>query len=80
MKARLNLTIDISLLDTIKAYASNKHTSVSELVEDYFKRVTKSSKRKTIITLVDKLKMPELGPKVDLRDSFYQDQAKKYGF
>ena len=41
MKERLNLTIDGALLEAIKAYAANKEMSVSELVESYFRAVTK---------------------------------------
>ncbi|WP_240768660.1 DUF6364 family protein [Olivibacter sp. XZL3] len=37
MKAKLNLTIDKQLLTEVKAYAAQKHSSVSELVEGYFK-------------------------------------------
>jgi len=80
MKARLNLTIDNELLDNIKAYASNKHTSISELVENYFKRITKPSKRKNIIHLVEKLEKPKMDSKADLKELFYQEQSKKYGF
>ena len=80
MKTRLNLTIDDSLLDNIKAYASNKQTSVSELVENYFKTITKPAKRKNIINLVEKLEKPEIDSKADLKELYYQDQSKKYGF
>ena len=80
MKTRLNLTIDDTLLDNIKIYASNKQTSVSELVENYFKRITKPAKRKNIISMVEKLEKPKIDSKADLKDLYYQDQSKKYGF
>jgi hypothetical protein len=80
MKTRLNLTIDDALLDNIKAYASNKQTSVSELVENYFKAITKPAKRKNIINLVEKLEKPKIDSKADLKELYYQDQSKKYGF
>ena len=80
MKTRLNLTIDDALLDNIKAYASNKQTSVSELVENYFKAITKPAKRKNIINLVEKLEKPKIDAKTDLKELYYQDQSKKYGF
>ena len=80
MKTRLNLTIDDALLDNIKVYASNKQTSVSELVENYFKRITKPAKRKNIINMIEKLEKPKIDSKADLKELFYQDQAKKYGF
>jgi hypothetical protein len=80
MKTRLNLTIDDALLDNIKAYASNKQTSVSELVENYFKTITKPAKRKNIINLVEKLEKPKIDSKADLKELYYQDKSKKYGF
>jgi hypothetical protein len=81
MKARLNITIDDNLLSSMKAYATKRNTSVSELVTGYFKNVTKqSSKRKSIIDLVEKLEPPAIDKKINLKDSFHQSQAKKYGF
>lgn len=79
MKARLNLTIDDSLLATIKAYANKKQTSISELVESYFINVTKPSGRKTIIDMVEKLDNPEIDISADLKKLFYEEQAGKYG-
>ena len=55
MKERLNLTIDAELVESMKAYAASKHMSVSELVESYFRTVTKPLQRKNIVDLVDGL-------------------------
>ncbi|HEY4108917.1 DUF6364 family protein [Puia sp.] len=60
MKERLNLTIDGALLDAMKAYAASKQMSVSELVESYFRSVTKPVLRKNILDLVDELEIPEV--------------------
>ena len=80
MKARLNLTIDNDLLSSMKAYANKKQISISELVEGYFKGITKPAKRKNIIDLVEILSVPDIDRTADLKDSFYKNQAKKYGF
>lgn len=80
MKARLNLTIEDNLLENVKSYAAKQQQSVSELVEGYFKSVTKPSKRKNILQLVDKLDKPILTKKGDLKDLYYKENAKKYGF
>lgn len=80
MKTRLNLTIDDCLLSDMKAYAKKQDTSVSDLVENYFKSVTKSKKRKNIIDLVERLNPPAINNKADLKKLFYKNQAKKYGF
>ncbi len=80
MKSRLNLTIDNDLLLTIKSLANKKQTSISELVEEYFKVIAKPAKRKNIIDLVESLPAPKIDNEVDLKDSFYQTQSQKYGF
>jgi hypothetical protein len=80
MKVRINLTIEDHLLSRIKRYAASRKTSVSGLVEDYFKKLSKSSKRKTIIELVEKLNTPGIDLKKDLKKDIYREQAKKYGF
>lgn len=80
MKARLNLTIDEKLLDSIKLYAARQQKSVSELVENYFKNVSRRPRRKHIIDLVKDLEPPKIKPEEDLKELFYQEQAKKYGF
>lgn len=79
MKERLNLTIDGGLLEAIKAYAAKRQLSVSELVENYFKKVTKPSRRKSILDLVDRLPKPAIGEKADLKELFYKGQGGKYG-
>jgi len=80
MKARLNLTIEDNLLEEVKNYAVKQQKSVSELVESYFKTVTKPSKRKNILHLVEKLDKPAITEKADLKEQFYKENAKKYGF
>lgn len=55
MKERLNLTIDGALLEAMKAYAAGKGMSVSELVESYFRQVTRPVQRQNILDMVDQL-------------------------
>lgn len=80
MKTRLNLTIDQSLLENMKAYAAKKNISISELVENYFKKVSRPAKKKNIIQLVDQLKVPHIEKNVDLKKLYYEEQKNKYGF
>jgi hypothetical protein len=80
MKARLNLTIEDSLLENVKSYAAKQQRSVSELVEGYFKSVTKPSRRKSILHIIDKLDKPVIAEKDDLKELYYKENAKKYGF
>lgn len=90
MKERLNLTIDGELLEAMKAYAASKEMSVSELVESYFRTVTKPVQRQNIVDLIDRLEMPPFDGRPGLKASFlekagqkelyYRGQEGKYGF
>lgn len=55
MKERLNLTIDAALLEAMKSYAVSKEMSVSELVECYFRAVTRPIQQNNILDLIDRL-------------------------
>jgi len=59
MKERLNLTIDGALLEAMKVYAAGKGISVSELVESYFRQVTRPVSRHNILDMVDRLEGPD---------------------
>ena len=80
MKSRLNLTIEDSLLKSIKLYAEKQHASVSELVENYFKAITKPETRVNIIDLVEQLEKPKIDQAAKLKDLYYEERAEKYGF
>jgi hypothetical protein len=80
MKERLNLTIDGALLEAMKAYAARREMSVSELVENYFKHVTKRVHRKNILDLVDDLEAPAMDAEADLKELFYKERGERYGF
>lgn len=80
MKTRLNLTIDVSLMEGIKAYAIRKNTSVSELVEDFFKSIGRQTRRKNVLDLVKKLPEPTFKVGDDLKRAYYEIKAEKYGF
>ena len=58
MKERLNLTVDGALLEAMKAYAASKEMSVSELVESYFRSVTRPFRGDNILDLLDRLERP----------------------
>lgn len=80
MKTRLNLSIDQALVEEMKAYAFRKQTSISDLVEQFFRSATQSKTRKTIIDLVEELEAPPIAPSADLKEMYYSEQAGKYGF
>jgi hypothetical protein len=82
MKARLNITIEDSLLDQVKDYAASKHLSLSQIIEDYFKSIISSTaKKNNILEMVDNLNAPSgLDDDIDLKKSYYEQRSKKYGF
>ncbi len=80
MKNRLNITIDEGLIEQAKRYASKHQTSLSQLVEQYFKSLTRPSRRKNIIQLIEELPKPGLKIEGDLKERYYKDQKRRYGF
>ncbi len=80
MKARINLTIEEALVQKVKSYAAEKQTSVSELVEEYFTKITKPKKEKSFLDLVKELPKPDIDDDLDLKKAYYEERASKYGF
>lgn len=82
MKAKLNITIEESLLEQAKVYARKKRVSISAMIEDYLKATVQvSSKRKNILDMVDKLKPnTKVIVESNRNASFYESQKEKYGF
>ncbi len=80
MKARLNLTIEEDLLNKAKVFAEKNGSSVSQLVEDYFKIITTKQRKKTIIDLIESLPKPDISSNLDLKEAYYEENKKKYGF
>ncbi len=80
MKAKINLSIEDKLVYKIKAYAQEQHTSVSELVEEYFKRIVeKPAKKNSLIELIESLPKPVIAADVDLKKQYFEEKAAKYG-
>jgi len=59
----------------MKAYAASKNMSVSELVESYFRTVTRILPGKSIVDLVDGLERPDIDGKADLKELFYKENG-----
>ena len=73
MKERLNLTIDAELVESMKAYAASKQMSVSELVESYFRTVTRQMPRTNILDMIDQLEKPAFDTQADLKELYYKE-------
>ena len=75
MKERLNLTIDAELVESMKAYAASKDMSVSELVESYFRTVTRPLPRINILDMVDQLETPAFEVHTDLKEQYHRQNG-----
>lgn len=80
MKSKVNLTIDDSLLESVKAYASSKKISVSALVENYFRNITRPGKHRSIIEMVEELPEPAITVPEDIKENYYKEKSSKHGF
>jgi Family of unknown function (DUF6364) len=77
MKARLNITIEESLLNEVKKIAAKRNTSVSEMVENYFKTISKP-KRRTLTEVLDDLPSVNVPENKKLSDLYYEAKMKEY--
>lgn len=80
MKKRLNITVDSILMEQAKRYAAKQQASLSELVEIYFKSITRPVHKKTAIDFLEELPKPKDPVSGNIRDVYYDQQKKKYGF
>lgn len=80
MKTRLNLTIEENLLQKIKSYAARHKKSVSEIVEDYFEKLSSSAKDESIVDFMKRFEKSNLPEDWDLTEKYYEEKGKKYGF
>lgn len=72
MKVPLALTIESSLLEDIKKFAADQGTSVSELVEGYFKVVTMLKTKQNFMQLTEELPVPNIPKDAKLMDLYFQ--------
>lgn len=80
MKNKLNITVDDVLIKQAKRYASRHQTSLSQLIERYFKSLIRPARRKNIIQLIEQLPKPNIDVNANLKEGYYEDQKKKNGF
>jgi hypothetical protein len=80
MKSRLNITVEESLIVQAKRYAARNNTSLSQMVEFYFKMLGRPRRQKNVIDIIEKLPKPSFKTNTDLTEAYYTDQKKKHGF
>ena len=80
MKARVNLTVEESLLAKAKQYASQNNLSLSEMFEQYLSQVIKPVRKNNLIDLIESLPKPEIDENIDFKKQYFEERASKYGF
>lgn len=80
MKSRLNITVENELAEQAKSYADAHGTSVSNLVEQYFRGLTRPLQKKNILDLLKELPKPSIVIEGTDKETYYHQQKKKYGF
>jgi CO dehydrogenase/acetyl-CoA synthase alpha subunit len=78
MQARLSLSIDTDILKEVKKLSAKKNMNISEMVEDYFKIITKP-KRKLLTEILDELPRVQIPENKKLSTLYYKAARKKYG-
>ncbi|MEQ9289414.1 MAG: DUF6364 family protein [Cyclobacteriaceae bacterium] len=83
MNTKLTLTIEKEVIDIAKEYAKGKGQSISEMVENYFKFVTKKRmkmKEKKLSPNVRKLRgIIKTDDSFDYKKILTEELSKKYG-
>lgn len=80
MKARLNITIDETVLRNVKYLAEDQNTSVSEIVETYFKSIVKpKNKKQSLTSLIESLPKPKLDKNFNWKEEYIKGKKDKYG-
>jgi hypothetical protein len=80
MKNKLNITVDHTLIEQAKRYAAKHETSLSQLVEQYFKGLVRPVRKQNILELLKDLPKPKITVEGDLKETYYNQQKNKYGF
>jgi len=80
MKARVNLTIEESILARAKQYAASNNLSLSEMVEKYFSEVSEAKPKTDLIEYIKSLPKVDIDENIDFKKQYFEDNAAKYGF
>jgi hypothetical protein len=82
MRVILNITIEQALIENAQAYAAEKNTTVSQLVEDYFKTFIRGRGKGSLLDVIDNMPKPQTNfpGKFDFKREYYEARAEKYGF
>jgi hypothetical protein len=77
MKTRITLSTEKDIVKQMKNYAKKNQTSVSGLVEEYFKKVVRPFNKSNIINMIEGLEKPDIESNIDLKKAFYEQALSK---
>lgn len=78
MNTKLTLSLDEDIVAKAKAFAKERHTSISKMLEDYLRVITGSAGEKEAYNPVDALVGIVNDPKVDYDTIRYEALKKKH--
>ena len=80
MNTKLTLSLDAAVIEKAKIYAKNQNISLSQLVENYLKRLTiEYPDIDTPVSIVKEMSgIVDLDDDLDYKKSFGEHQVKKY--
>ena len=79
MITRVNRTIENEVLINAKRYAFEVEESLSELVEDYLKKIAKKTDSQSMIDYIDRLDVPKIDAEIDFKKTYHENKSVKYG-
>ena len=83
MNTKLTLTLEKEVIEIAKVYAKEKGQSLSEMVENYFKLVTKDRRKikpKELSPRIRRLRgIIKVTEKIDDKKTLTEELSKKYG-
>lgn len=72
--------MDSALVEQAKRYAARNRSSLSQLIEVYFKSLTRPAHKKTAIDLLKELPKPKKLVIDNIKEDYFSRRKNKYGF
>jgi hypothetical protein len=76
----MNITVNEELLEKVKRYAEKRQTSLSQLIEQYFRTLVSQTRKKNILEFMEDLPAAKVVEPGDERKKYYDREKVKYGF
>ncbi len=78
----MNVTIEETVLEEAKVYASKNELSLSQIIEDYLSAIVKNPKKPSLLDILDSMPKSESAfpDDFDFKKEYYEERKAKYGF